>query len=222
MMPTPNQGGCPTQQPFAGQPMGNATMISGVNMGGGMPQNFGEPAPKGQLFGFLFSVSKTLAGEYWPLYLGANTIGRGPQNSVVLNEGSVSENHASIHVISRSGNLVVYVTDTASKTGTLLNGNLLRGEADLKHGDIITVGEHYELLVLLVNPMELGLKPVEGFIASQATPAAPVGMPGFGGPVPGPMPRPNDVPRGGATVVEGQAGATPVGGHTVIMGGPVR
>lgn len=198
------------QQPFS-QPI-NGTIMPGVNP---MP---GAVVPKGQVLGFLYSVSKTMAGEYWPLYLGANTIGRGQQNNIILQEGTVSDNHACIHIISRGGKLVVYISDTSSKTGTLLNGELLRGEPDLKNGDLITVGEHYTLFVVLINPAELGLSECPEFVAS-ASPS----MPQFSGMPQGAFPheplqqRQSQGPRSYATVIEGQSGAAPVGGHTVIM-----
>lgn len=167
----------------------------------------------GQVFGFLFSVSKSLAGEYWPLMLGSNTIGRGSKNTIDLGEQTVSETHASIHVISRANKLIVYIKDDQSKTGTLLNGELLRGEADLKNGDIITIGEQYELYVTLINPNELGLAVKPDFKAVTKA-VSPSTMP-FG-----PNPQINYRPTSGpGTVVEGQTGQIPVGGHTVIMGG---
>ena len=221
------------QQPMGGFPQfpGNAaanTVIPGV-----APANFPNPqaAPKGQLFGFLFSVSKTMAGEYWPIYLGANTIGRGAQNSIQLGEATVSDVHASIHVICRDGQLTVYIADSASKTGTLLNGQLVRGEADLKNGDILTIGEAYALYVILVNPAQIGLAQVEKFqeVAAGPQPVAPMGntipyTPGtpFGPAAPSPFPgmQQPQAPHGGsATVVEGQGGAAPMGGHTVVMPG---
>ena len=209
------------QQPYAPFPgqaqvgiQGNETVIPGVTPKEGMMGN----ETKGQLFGFLFSVSKSMAGEYWPLMLGANTIGRGPANSINLGEATVSETHASIHVISRANKLIVYIKDDQSKTGTLLNGELLRGEADLKSGDIITIGEHYELYVVLINAFDHGLKEKEGFTAVQAGP----------GPIPGRQvtspfgPVVNQPASGMATMAEGQVGQVPVGGHTVIMGGKPR
>lgn len=212
-MPDPRTNGNQMQNPF-GAPV-NGTVISGVN-NGPMPGGMQGVAAKGQLFGFLYSVSHTMAGEYWPLYLGANTIGRGLQNNITLNEATVSDNHASIHIISRKGELTVYITDSSSKVGTLLNGELLRGEADLGNGDIITIGEHYELFVILFNPVKIGLAPVEGFASSTPSPVwggTRQGFPSMGGVAKPQMPN--------ATVVEGQAGPIPTGGHTVVMGGPV-
>ena len=189
--------------------IGQETMIPGVSN-----TNVDRRAPRsGQVFGFLFSVSKSLAGEFWPLMLGANTIGRGENNSINLAELTVSETHASIHVISRAKKLIVYIKDDQSKTGTLLNGELLRGESDLKSGDIITIGEHYELYVVLINPSDLGLAVKEDFQPAEVS-ISHATMP-FG-----PNPQVNFRPSSGpGTVVEGQTGQIPVGGHTVIMGG---
>ena len=147
--------------------------------------------------------------------LGANTLGRGTGNSIVLNESTVSETHASIHVISRAKKLIVYIKDDQSKTGTLLNGELLRGEADLKNGDVVTIGEHYELYVVLINAYDLGLTEKADFSAT--TPSM------FVQPNNAPfMQVPGTPSAAQATVVEGQSGAMPVGGHTIIMGGPVK
>ena len=198
--------------PLGINPHGQDTVIPGVS---NLPVNR-KSVPSGQVFGFLFSVSKSLAGEYWPLMLGSNTLGRGSNNSINLGEMTVSETHASIHVISRANKLIVYIKDDQSKTGTLLNGELLRGEADLKSGDIITIGEHYELYVTLINPVDLGLSVKSDFqpVAAQTTQAT----------TPfGPNPQINLRPSSGpGTVAEGQTGQIPVGGHTVIMGGNNR
>lgn len=170
-------------------------------------------SPKGQLFGFLFSVSKTMAGEYWPLYLGANTIGRGRQNSIQLLETTVSDNHANIHIVSRSGKMFASLSDSSSKTGVLLNNELLISESYIKNGDVITIGESYELYVILLNAVELNLGVKESFKPANDGPVLP---PPFPGGFPG-------APKGGnATVVEGQAGPIPMGGHTMIMGGPLK
>lgn len=176
-----------------------------------------QPSSQGQIFGFLFSVSRTLSGEYWPLHLGANTIGRGPGNTINLSEMTVSDSHAAIHVIFRANKLITYIKDDASKTGTLLNGELLRGEADLKNGDVITVGEHYELYVVLINAVELGLNVNPSFTPASAP--VPSNRTTPFGQVPGGNYRPQ---MGPATVAEGQSGQVPVGGHTVIMGGNNR
>lgn len=171
-----------------------------------------EPSPKGQLLGFLFSVSKTMAGEYWPLYLGANTIGRGSQNSIQLLEATVSDVHANIHIISRSGKMFAILSDSQSKTGVLLNNELLIADSYVKNGDIITIGESYELYVLLLNVSELNLKEKESFKSVGKEPS--ITTPSFStrGPIAG-------MKGGNATVLDGQSGPVPMGGHTVVMGG---
>jgi hypothetical protein len=198
-------------QPFGIPAPGQDTVIPGLGERPGEPRS----ASQGQVFGFLFSVSKTLAGEYWPILLGGNTIGRGPGNSIQLGEMTVSDNHAVIHVISRANKLIAYIKDDKSKTGTLLNGELLRGEADLKSGDIITIGERYELLVILINAVDLGLKVNPDFAPTNVAPATIPAQTTPFGQMPGNF-RPQ---MGSATVAEGQSGPIPVGGHTVIMGG---
>lgn len=209
----PNQPGFHSPvSPLGINPQGQETNIPGVSQT--IVNRSGSST--GQVFGFLFSVSKSMAGEYWPLMLGSNTIGRGASNSINLGEQTVSETHASIHVISRANKLIVYIKDDQSKTGTLLNGELLRGEADLKDGDIITIGEHYELHVTLINPHDLGLSVREDF--------QPVSTPVSNATTPfGPNPQINYRPSSGpGTISEGQTGQVPVGGHTVIMGGNNR
>lgn len=212
VQPTPFAQGPSTFSPNA------ATAIPGVNPVSGLSMPTPPANKQGQVFGFLFSVSKTMAGEYWPLMLGANTLGRGTQNSIVLGEATVSDSHASIHVISRANKLIVYIKDDQSKTGTLLNGELLRGEADLKNGDIITIGEQYELYVVLINAIEVGLNVKKDFQPTMAAPA--MQMP----PVPGTPYNTASMsrPMATTTVVEGSNGPAPMGGHTVIMGGPAK
>lgn len=208
-------------RPVSGVPAGQAFFPQSTVIPGVSPQNPVEPfnKPSGQILGFLFSVSRSMAGEYWPIMLGANNIGRGSENSIVLDEMTVSTSHASIHAICRSEKLTVYIKDDQSKTGTLLNGELLRSEADLKNGDVITIGEHYELYVVLLNATEIGLKPNPDFQACPSMPSVPLnqfGPQGVGITAPPTQPRPS---FGQATVVEGQSGSAPVGGHTIIMTG---
>ena len=138
-----------------------------------------EPVNKKPILGFLYSVSKDYAGEYWPLYLGANTIGRGSDCTVTLKETTVSKHHATI-VIRQMQNqgadagLFVFIQDVVSMCGTLVNGVTLDfNPKECKNGDIITIGENYELYFILVEPKVLGLAPKENFkpVAAQSKPA---------------------------------------------------
>lgn len=42
----------------------------------GMPQIVNPDMESKQVMGFLYSVSRSQAGEFWPLYVGPNRIGR--------------------------------------------------------------------------------------------------------------------------------------------------
>jgi hypothetical protein len=73
--------------------------------------------------------------EYvYPLRLGLNTIGRSPDNDVVINDSYVSRRHCAILVHAGNG---FELHDVASKNGTFLNGNRLDRPTHLKPGDEI-------------------------------------------------------------------------------------
>lgn len=137
----------------------------------------GMPAPAAQsekpILGFLYSVSRTPYGEYWPLYVGPNSIGRGSENSICLSETSVSEKHATIVIrkMQKQGSnngIFVFVQDNGSVYGTLLNGDTLAFDPkECKSGDVITIGANYELFLILVDPEALGLAPKPDFQASE-------------------------------------------------------
>lgn len=157
----------------------------------GMGQNSETDKSQGKpIMGFLFSVSKTAYGEFWPLYVGPNTIGRGNNCSICLKEASVSDNHATL-VIRKMQNkgenngVFVFIQDTGSMCGTMLNGVTLDfNPKECKNGDIITIGANYELYFILVDPDSLGLSPKDEFQASETkvetgpgwVPQPPVGM----------------------------------------------
>lgn len=120
--------------------------------------------------GFLYSVSRTMAGEFWPLHVGKNVIGKSAQCDVVLSEGTVSGEHA-VLVVRKMKNperVLASIEDRQSTNGTLLNGESLFLEAvQCKSGDIITVGDNYELYLILLDPVSMGLKVAENFIPIQ-------------------------------------------------------
>ena len=75
--------------------------------------------------------------EYiYPLKVGLNTIGRAPDNDVVLADSYVSRRHCAILV---HANDTCELYDTASKNGTFLNGSRLASPTLLKSGDEIRV-----------------------------------------------------------------------------------
>ncbi len=117
--------------------------------------------------GFLYSVSKTAAGEFWPLHIGQNTIGQNPASDVVLAEGTVSKDHAVIVVrkMKNPEKVIASISDARSTNGTMINGESLGFTAvECHNGDVITIGDNYELYVVLIDTASLGLSVSESFI----------------------------------------------------------
>ena len=124
------------------------------------------------IVGFLYSVSKSSFGEFWPLYLGPNSIGSSNESDIVLEEGTVSAEHAliTIHKDEDPEEVFAVLEDTHSTNGVKLNGKSIRFErVECKHMDIIRIGKSYELLLLLIDCAALGLKPAETFVEVQRT-----------------------------------------------------
>ena len=118
--------------------------------------------------GFLYSISRKGIGEYWPLHMGSNTIGRSANCDIRLREMSVSSQHAklSIKQMKTTGALIATIRDEGSRTGMYVNDEELDYEThNCKNGDIITVGASYQLLLLLINAKDLGLSVAENFVA---------------------------------------------------------
>lgn len=119
------------------------------------------------MVGLLYSVSRTVAGEYWPLQIGQNTIGSNPSCDIRLAEGTVSSEHA-VLVVRKMRNpekVIASISDARSTNGTMLNGMSLGFTAEeCKNGDIITIGDNYELYLVLFDAVSLGLKVAENFI----------------------------------------------------------
>ena len=79
-----------------------------------------------------------------PLAVGVNTVGRLPDNTVVLKDGHVSRRHCAV-VVHRDGRCELH--DVASKNGTLLNGAKIDGPTPLRVGDTITLCDRRLTLV---------------------------------------------------------------------------
>jgi len=78
------------------------------------------------------------AGRVIPLRIGLNSIGRLPDNDIVIDDASVSRRHCAVLVHS---DLSCELHDTASKNGTTINGRKLSGPTCLKDGDEICLCE---------------------------------------------------------------------------------
>jgi pSer/pThr/pTyr-binding forkhead associated (FHA) protein len=89
--------------------------------------------PKGVKF-FLLDKS-----AIYPLKVGVNTIGRLPDNDVVIEDGHVSRRHCAIVVHTRDN---CELHDVASKNGTYINGEKMAQPTRLNSGDEIRMCDH--------------------------------------------------------------------------------
>lgn len=76
----------------------------------------------------------------YPLKVGINTVGRMPDNDVVIANPYVSRRHVAIVVHANSG---CEIHDIASKNGTLINGKPIAGPTKLKSGDRIQLSDYH-------------------------------------------------------------------------------
>lgn len=111
--------------------------------------------------GVLFSISRGLLGELFPLYLGRNVMGRSDICDVCLQEMTVSPEHAILYIRkdeNQPGQMVITITDYNSMYGTTVNGIDGRYETlNVKENDIIAIGKHYKFVVKTFNAERLGL-----------------------------------------------------------------
>ncbi len=159
--------------PYGGE--NNGTVFPGMNNDNtkGKPgpgfQHANKRHPSKPLVGFLYSISRTGFGEYWPIYIGPNVIGRSEKCDISLPEGTVSKEHAVIVVrmMKNPQKLDASISDERSSHGTMLNGESIPSTRPLecKSGDIITVGECYQLYLVLIDAKSLGLNIAENFIS---------------------------------------------------------
>lgn len=105
------------------------------------------------LAGVLFSISKYLLGEVFPVYMGQNLIGCSEDSDIRLQEATVSPTHACIHVLRDEEKGTYSATiDGGSGYDFSVNGLDARYETlSLNDGDILDIGSHYRLLFRLFN-----------------------------------------------------------------------
>ncbi len=75
-------------------------------------------------------------GHSFPVYA-TTTIGRGPDNSLILSDGFVSSSHATITF--RDGGW--WLSDLDSRNGTWLNGERISREVQVRSGDLLAIGQ---------------------------------------------------------------------------------
>lgn len=121
------------------------------------------------IVGFLYSVSKTGSGEYWPLHIGSNSIGRAQDNDICLSETTVSSQHAVLVVrqMKNPEKIIASICDSRSTCGTMINGESLGFDPrECFNGDVITIGEHYDLYFILIDAKQIGLNTCSEFSPS--------------------------------------------------------
>lgn len=91
----------------------------------------------------------------YPLHLGMNSVGRLPDNDVIVRDECVSRRHCAVVI---HHDLRCELHDVASKNGTLLNGKKIPGPSRLQSGDqIILCGRR-----LTFHITELPAEPAAG------------------------------------------------------------
>lgn len=75
-------------------------------------------------------------GNVYPLHLGLNSVGRLPDNDVVIRDECVSRRHCAVVI---HHDLRCELHDVASKNGTVLNGKKIPSPTKLQSGDQITL-----------------------------------------------------------------------------------
>ena len=143
--------------------------LSNILTGISTPKPYERP-----ILGFLYSISNGGNTEFWPLYQGKNIIGSDPRTcNVCLMEASVSSLHATL-VIQQQRNpekVVASLRDEGSEIGTLRNGvNVSFTNVECFNGDLLTFGNNYELLFILIDKKDIKLSPSENFIPKQSEP----------------------------------------------------
>jgi len=78
------------------------------------------------------------SGSRFPIGKERLTIGRSRESDIFLADQLLSRHHAEIRQRSNG----FWLLDLGSKNGTLLNGEKIKDEQRLRHGDVITLGEH--------------------------------------------------------------------------------
>ena len=150
---------------------GGATVVPGMQKvaAGASIGNRDDIRRNDPVVGFLYSISRQGIGEYWPVYIGQNKIGRDEDNDICLHEGTVSAHHAVLYVkiMKTTGKVVASICDIGSKCGIFLNDEELGYEqATCKNDDVLTIGDNYKLLLIIVDAKAHGLTVADGFEAT--------------------------------------------------------
>jgi len=115
------------------------------------PHTRSAPSPAARP-GLRFACYLKDANNVYPLHLGLNTIGRLPDNDIVIRDECISRRHCAVVV---HHDLQCEIHDIASKNGTVLNGQRIPGPTRLRSGDHIVLCNHH----LTFHIVEIGVDP---------------------------------------------------------------
>ena len=122
------------------------------------------------IVGFLYTISRTVNGEIYPLYLGRNIVGRSDDCDIQLQENTVSEHHAVIviRVVGQAEKrLIASITDHNSTCGTTINGDIIDFDTHIiEDHDHIVVGSAYELVFFKLDVQALRLTQCPHFLST--------------------------------------------------------
>jgi pSer/pThr/pTyr-binding forkhead associated (FHA) protein len=110
----------------------------------------------------LVILSQGLTGKTHELNVDKTTIGRVEDNAFPITEPSISSHHC--EVLLRGSDVVV--KDLNSTNGTFINGEKIAGEATLKPGQILRLGQ-IELRLETDAPLSASKKPVDSTMVVQ-------------------------------------------------------
>jgi len=103
-------------------------------------------------------------GRQVALKVGLNSVGRLPDNDVVIDDATVSRRHCAIVVHS---DLTIEIHDVASKNGTTVNGKKIQGSVRLRDSDEIGLSErHLTFLMFAGEPTGAALQHLSQFASS--------------------------------------------------------
>lgn len=164
----------------------HGTIVPGMNRvaPGVEGRNTRFAAPQVPVVGFLYSISRQGVGEFWPLHIGSNKIGRTADCDICLPEQTVSERHASLNIkqLKSTGKILASIRDEGSKNGIYVNEDELDYDShSVKNNDIITIGDNYKLLLIIIDAEEAGLSIAENFQPIEVVEERESEMPPMGG-----------------------------------------
>lgn len=142
------------------------TMIPGMNeIAVNVERSDAKVGTSKPVVGFLYSVSRTASGEYWPLTIGNNVIGRSEDCDIRLQEMTVSARHAVLNIrqMKTTKKLLVSLDVSGTNGGFVNEEEVGLDKVPCKNGDKITIGDNYILFLVILDANELGLKVSKDF-----------------------------------------------------------